>query len=168
MARSPGSSRASAWTSPARGRPTARPWRPGPATVRATRSGRSAERRRHPGRPERLSFGRPGTGLLPVTSVSGLQRCSGGAVAFGVASAQGQAVSRCRRIGAYGATGGVEGALEEQRLDTYVVVEPFQVAKVGRGGGHVGMQVRAAVAGDLQVVGGRDGGDAEPLGDAAA
>ena len=53
-------------------------------------------------------------------------------------------------------------------LDADVVVEPLQVPQVGDGGRGVDVQVRGAVPGDLQVVRGGDGGDPEPLGDAAA
>jgi hypothetical protein len=49
-----------------------------------------------------------------------------------------------------------------------VVVEVLEVPQVGNGSGDVGVQVRRAVAGDLQAARGRDGGDALPLGDAAA
>ena len=49
-----------------------------------------------------------------------------------------------------------------------MIVEVLEVTQVGDGGGHVGVQVRRAVAGDLQAPGGRHGGDALPLGDAAA
>ena len=57
---------------------------------------------------------------------------------------------------------------KNSRLDADVVVEPLQVAQVGRGGGDVGVQVRRAVPGDLQAVRRRDRRDAQPLGDAAA
>ena len=47
-------------------------------------------------------------------------------------------------------------------------MEVLEVAQVGDGGGDVRVQVGRAVAGDLQAAGGRHGGGALPLGDAAA
>ena len=47
-------------------------------------------------------------------------------------------------------------------------MEVLEVTQVGDGGGHVGVQVRRAVAGDLQAAGGRHRGGAQPLGDPAA
>src|SRR5579859_7995823 len=47
-------------------------------------------------------------------------------------------------------------------------MEVLHVAQVGDGGGDVGVQVRRAVARDLQAAGGRHRGGALPLGDAAA
>jgi hypothetical protein len=61
----------------------------------------------------------------------------------------------------------VEGAVEQHGLDPLVVVEPLQVAQVRCRGRDVRVQVRAAVAGHLEVVGGRHGGAAQPLADAA-
>src|SRR5450759_4729195 len=71
-------------------------------------------------------------------------------------------------VGPDGPAGRVEGAVEEHRLDPDVVVEPFQVPQVRGGGSDMGVQVRAAVPGNVQAVGGRDCRDPHPFGDAAA
>ena len=98
-----------------------------------------------------------------------------GAVGLGVRGAEGEAETGGGWVRADGSAGWIQGAVEEERLDPGVIVEPFQVPQVRRGGGYVGVQVRAALPGvraalpgDLQAVGGGDGGDPEPFGDAAA
>ena len=45
---------------------------------------------------------------------------------------------------------GVEGAVEEEVLDAYVVVEPLQMAQVGDRGRRVCVDMRGAVAGEFQ------------------
>src|SRR6202042_3775212 len=64
--------------------------------------------------------------------------------------------------------GRVKCPVEEHCLDAGVVVKVLQVAEVRDRGGDVGVQVRRAVAGDLQAAGGGHGGGAQPLGDTAA
>ena len=66
------------------------------------------------------------------------------------------------------ATCGVEGALEQEILDSDVVVEPLQMAQVGDRYGRVRVNVRGAVAGQLETVGLGDGCGAQPDRDAAA
>ncbi|KOG87402.1 hypothetical protein ADK38_25640, partial [Streptomyces varsoviensis] len=83
--------------------------------------------------------------------------------------AQGQSVARGGvGSGADGAAGGVQCPVEQQVFDAGVVVEPLQVAEVGDGGRGVRVDVRCAVAGDLEPGRLGEGGDAEPGGDAAA
>ncbi len=101
----------------------------------------------------------------------GTGRCSLDAVVLGVGLAQDKPDSGRGRVGADGPTGWVECAIEEHRLEPDVVVEPFQVAQVGRGRADVGVQMRPAVAGDFQAVRcgvrGDDAGDADAAGMAA-
>ena len=63
---------------------------------------------------------------------------------------------------------GRERALEEHRLDAMMVVEVLDMAQIGHGGGDGGMEVGSAVPRDLQVMGLRHGGRAQPDGVAAA
>src|SRR5690242_9442994 len=91
-----------------------------------------------------------------VAPARGSRRQTGSAlsVGFRVGFPQRQPVARAARIGAHDAAVRVEGAVEQHPLDPLVVVEVLQVPQVRQGRAHVRVQVRRAVPGDLQVVGG--------------
>jgi hypothetical protein len=79
-----------------------------------------------------------------------------------------QAHPRSGQVGAQGPALGIQHAVEQEALDAGVVGEVLEVAEVGDGHGRVGRQGLGAMGGNLEVVGGGEGGDAQPFGDPRA